>query len=65
MSQEEYLHFYHRINTLTQNDPTWHSYVNGNYTVWINDESGTKIRLTDDDSYCAERPESIDLKITE
>lgn len=54
-----------KIERLTANDDSWHSYVNGNYTVWINSDNGTKIRLTQDDEYKADRPESIDLKITD
>lgn len=42
----------------------WVSYRNGNYTVYLNTEDGTKIRFTEDDYYDAEYPESMDIKIT-
>lgn len=38
-------------------------YINGNYTVSIYDD-GTKIRANDADEFIPDRPESIDLKIT-
>jgi hypothetical protein len=40
-----------------------HKYKNGNYTVKIY-EDGTKIRITPDDEFRPEFPESIDMKIT-
>lgn len=42
----------------------WHSYINGNYKVHINDATGTKIRSNDLDFFSPEFPESFDLKIT-
>jgi len=39
-------------------------YKNGNYTVTISPEDGTKIRHTDDDEFDAEFPENIDIKTT-
>ena len=42
----------------------WVSYSNGNYIVYLNTEDGTKIRFTEEDEYRAERPESMDIKIT-
>ena len=39
------------------------SYKNGNYNVTVFDD-GTKIRRTEDDHWAPERPESMDLKIT-
>ncbi len=39
------------------------SYKNGNYTVKLYSD-GTKIKETDDDSFVAEFPDSIDIKIT-
>ena len=42
----------------------WVSYRNGNYVVYLNTENGTKIRFTEDDYYDADRPESMDIKIT-
>ena len=43
----------------------WHRYKNGNYVVAINDTDGTKIRRTEDDEFCAEFPESMDINITQ
>lgn len=42
----------------------WVSYRNGNYTVKLNTENGTKIRENDLDFFDAEFPESADVKIT-
>lgn len=42
----------------------WHSYMNGNYKVQINDATGTKIRSNNLDFFSPEFPESFDLKIT-
>ena len=42
----------------------WVSYQNGNYTVYINTENGTKIRKNDLDYFEPEWPESADIKIT-
>ena len=39
-------------------------YKNGNYTVGINSDTGTKIRFNKEDYMRAGRPESIDLKIS-
>lgn len=39
-------------------------YKNGNYLVIFNTITGTKVRYNDLDYFEAERPESIDLKIT-
>ena len=43
----------------------YHKYNNGNYTVFINDDDGTKIRVQYDKSadFEAEFPESIDINI--
>ena len=43
----------------------WVSYRNGNYDVYLNTVDGTKIRFTEDDYYDADRPESMDIKITD
>jgi len=40
-----------------------HSYVNGNYTVDLYSD-GTKVRVCDDPNFVSDRPESIDIKIT-
>ena len=42
----------------------WVSYQNGNYTVSIDLETGTKIRENDLDFFDAAFPESMDIKIT-
>ena len=42
----------------------WVSYQNGNYTVYINTENGTKIRKNDLDYFEPEWPESMDIKLT-
>lgn len=42
----------------------WVSYQNGNYTVSLNLENGTKIRENDLSFFDAEFPESADVKIT-
>lgn len=42
----------------------WVQYVNGNYLVEINKNNGTKIRTAPSNSYEAEFPENIDIKIT-
>lgn len=39
------------------------SYVNGNYSVCLLSD-GTKVRFSNDDTFCAAFPESIDVKIT-
>ena len=41
-----------------------HKYVNGNYTVEINDATGTKTRWTEEDRFISKFPESIDCTIT-
>lgn len=41
----------------------WKSYINGNYTVQINLNDGTKIRETEDDEFNASFAENIDIKI--
>lgn len=38
-------------------------YKNGNYTVTVFDD-GTKVRRTEDDEFIPEKPESMDIKIT-
>lgn len=40
------------------------SYKNGNYQVLLNLKNGTKIRYNDEDEIIPNRPESIDVKIT-
>lgn len=40
------------------------SYQNGNYQVLLNTEDGTKIRYNGDDHFTPNRPESLDVKIT-
>ena len=48
---------------LTHGD--WRAYGNGNYTVLIDLDDGTKIRVGDDDTpFIADTPESMDVKIT-
>ena len=42
----------------------WVEYENGNYTVHINLENGTKVRQTDEDEFKPKRAESCDVKIT-
>lgn len=42
----------------------WINYENGNYTVLLNKRTGTKIRYNDKDIFIPDRPESIDVKIT-
>ena len=42
----------------------WVSYKNGNYIVALDTAHGTKIRYNDLDSFRADRPENIDIKIT-
>jgi hypothetical protein len=39
-------------------------YVNGNYTVKIFND-GTKVRFTEEDEFLPQKPESIDIKITD
>ena len=41
-----------------------HSYKNGNYKVFIDDKTGTKIRYNNEDALIPDRPESMDVKIT-
>ena len=41
-----------------------HKYQNGNYTVEIDDVTGTKIRTTEEDKFISAYPESIDCSIT-
>lgn len=41
----------------------WKTYINGNYTVQINLNDGTKIRETEDDEFNASFAENIDIKI--
>ena len=43
---------------------TWATYKNGNYFVNFNMADGTKIRYNDSDSFNPDKPESMDLKIT-
>lgn len=43
---------------------TWRAYKNGNYIVRINLADGTKIRFNNSDSFVADRPESMDVKIS-
>lgn len=38
----------------------WHSYINGNYKVQINDATGTKIRINNLDFFAPEFPESFE-----
>lgn len=40
------------------------NYKNGNYMVFLDTKTGTKIRINDKDSLIPNRPESIDVKIT-
>ena len=42
----------------------WEIYNNGNYTVFLNTENGTKIRYNNSDVLICDRPESMDVKIT-
>lgn len=42
----------------------WVSYENGNYKVMLNTINGTKIRFNKEDIFKANRPESIDVKIS-
>lgn len=42
----------------------WVSYKNGNYTVALDTVHGTKIRYNDLDFFKADRPENMDIKIT-
>lgn len=42
----------------------WYNYKNGNYNVVINSTTGTKVRYTEQDVFIPDRPESIDVKIT-
>ena len=42
----------------------WINYENGNYTVLLNKRNGTKIRYNDKDIFIPNRPESMDVKIT-
>lgn len=43
---------------------TWVTYKNGNYSVDFNLNTGTKIRHNNLDFFAPEKPESIDMKIT-
>lgn len=43
---------------------SWIQYHNGNYKVFINTNNGTKIRYTEDSFFLPNRPESMDVKIT-
>jgi len=43
----------------------WRQYTNGNVYVAINIFDGTKIRVTNDDEFSADFPESVDMKITD
>ena len=45
-------------------DNGWRRYTNGNVCVTINIRNGTKIRMTNDDEFSADFPESVDMKIT-
>lgn len=42
----------------------WVKYVNGNYSVFLNTKTGTKIRYNDEDYFSPDRPESMDVKIS-
>lgn len=42
----------------------WVKYKNGNYEVLLNIDNGTKIRYNEEDSFLPDRPESIDVKIS-
>lgn len=42
----------------------WTSYKNGNYDVILNLNNGTKIRYNEEDYFLPDRPESMDIKIT-
>lgn len=42
----------------------WHTYMNGNVKVTINDENGTKIRETEEDEFRPQFPENCDVTIT-
>ena len=42
----------------------WRVYKNGNYTVRINIDNGTKIRETEDEEFIPAFPENMDVKIT-
>lgn len=42
----------------------WVKYVNGNYTVFLNTKNGTKIRYNDKEYFDPDRPESMDVKIS-
>lgn len=42
----------------------WVEYQNGNYTVKLNLENGTKIRSTEESEFIPDRVESMDVKIT-
>lgn len=42
----------------------WTTYKNGNYTVLLNLHNGTKIRYNEEDYLIPNRPESMDVKIT-
>lgn len=43
----------------------WEIYQNGNYTVKINTENGTKIRETKEDGFIPAYAENIDIKISD
>ena len=43
---------------------SWVKYVNGNYTVFLNTENGTKIRYNNKEYFVSDRPESMDVKIS-
>lgn len=53
-----------KIRSITADKQRWRDYDNGNYHVWIDLLTGTKMRFTMDNAYIANRPESIDMKIT-
>ena len=38
-------------------------FKNGNYTVIFDTETGSKMRVTEDDKFIADFPESMDIKI--
>ena len=46
------------------NNSTWKWWINGNYRVSINTETGTKVRANDLDNLTPEYPECLDVKIT-
>lgn len=43
---------------------SWITYTNGNYKVFLNTDNGTKIRYNNQTFFAPNRPESMDVKIT-